>query len=128
LQKLLVRPEADNKTIMEQEIFTAKLSNIRISSTKLVLVANLVNKMPVEKAITQMSFYPKKGARYVQKLIESAVANAKHNNGVRAKDLVISRIIVGQALTYKRGRPASRGKYSRILKRGSNLTIELAKK
>lgn len=112
---------------MEKTTFIAKLNNIRISPQKAVLVANLIKGMPVEKAIANIQFTEKKTAYYVHKLLLSSVANANNNFGVKAKDLVVSSVIVNQAVTFKRGRPVSRGRFFKIMKRGSNLIIELKK-
>lgn len=112
---------------MEQEKYIAKLNNIRISPQKVVLVANMVKGLSVEAALAQMQFNNRGAAHYVHKLLTSLVANADHNYGVKAKDLVVATVMVNQAVTFKRGRPVSRGRFFKIMKRGSNLIIELKK-
>jgi large subunit ribosomal protein L22 len=109
------------------ETYIAKLNNIRITPQKLDLVVDMVRKQPVEAALQQLQFVNKKAAKYVSKALQSAVANAEHNFGVKSKDLVVETAFVTQALTYKRGRAVARGRYFRMLRRGSNLTIKLAK-
>jgi large subunit ribosomal protein L22 len=82
--------------------------------------------MSVESSLAQMQFLTKRGAEPVAKLIKSAAANANHNYGVKSKNLIVKNIFVTQAATYKRGKAVSRGRYFRIMRRGSNLNIELA--
>lgn len=110
---------------MEEKVYTAKLNNVRISPQKLRLVVNLVKTMPVEQALVQLRFLNKKGSKYVKDAIKSASASAKELDNVKASNLVIKEIFVNAAPTYKRGIAVSKGRYHRILKRGSNLTVKL---
>jgi large subunit ribosomal protein L22 len=111
---------------MQDKEITTKLNNIRMSSQKLRLVANLVKKMSVEEALAQLDFCNKKGAHYIKKALQTAIANAKELNSAKRKNLKIKDIFVNEAVTYKRGKAVSRGRYFKILKRGSNLTIKLS--
>ncbi|MFW5702867.1 MAG: 50S ribosomal protein L22 [Candidatus Dojkabacteria bacterium] len=106
-------------------IATAKYNNVRIGSRKLRLVADLVRGMSVEEAVLQLENLDKKAAGIVLKTLNSAVANAKDKSNAAAKDLAIGEIFVTEAMRYKRGRAVSRGRYFRITKPGSNLTIKL---
>ena len=103
----------------------AFVKNIRSSPRKLNLVAGMVRGMPAEEAITRLKFTPKKSARIIYKAVVSAVANAEHNNKLRRKDLVISRIVVQKGVLLKRGIAVSRGRWHRIKKYGSHLEVEL---
>lgn len=108
--------------------YTAKLNNIRISPKKLTLVAALVRGMGANRAIENLDFVNKKGAKSVKKVLVSALNNAKNNFGANVNDLIIKEIYVTEAPTYKRGKAVSRGRYFQILKRGSNLNVTLANK
>ncbi len=114
--------------MVNMEKYVAKLNNVRISPRKLVLVANLVKNMDAEAAVTQLNFLDKRGAEMVRKTIESARANAENNHGATKEGLIVKNIFVTPAVTFKRGRAVSRGRYFKVLKRGSNLTVELIKK
>lgn len=110
---------------METKTYTAKLNNVRISPQKLRLVVNLVKELPVEQALVQLRFLNKKGGLFVTKVLESASASAKEIDNVKRSNLQISEIFVNAAPTYKRGIAVSKGRYHRILKRGSNITVKL---
>lgn len=110
------------------EKVTVTVKNVAQSPQKLRLVARLVNGKGAIRAIDELKFLNKKGALFVRKAIESGVANADDRFGWDKEDLYISSITVDQAPTFKRGRYASRGRASRILKRRANLNLELKKK
>jgi large subunit ribosomal protein L22 len=105
---------------------TAKLKGARISAQKARLVADQIRGMPVEKADEVLNFSGKKGARIVRKLLLSAVANAENNVGADIDELRISRIFVDEGPTLKRGRARAKGRYTRILKRTSHITVVVA--
>jgi len=96
---------------------SARLRNVRISPQKCRLVADQVRGMPVENALQVLMFSPKKGARIVRKVLESAIANAEHNEGADIDELKVAAIYVDEGPVYKRWRP--RG----ILKRTSHITV-----
>ncbi len=104
----------------------AKLKNARISPQKCRLVVDQIRGMPVDSALQLLSFSPKKGAGLVKKLLESAIANAEHNEGADIDELKVSQIFVDQASTYKRFRPRAKGRGNRILKRNSHITVMVA--
>lgn len=101
----------------------AKLKNARISAQKCRLVADQIRGIPVDKAIQVLEFSPKKAAGIVKKLLESAIANAEHNEGADIDELKVSRVMVDEGPTYKRFRARAKGRGSRILKRTSHITI-----
>lgn len=107
---------------------SAKLSYARISPQKCRLVADQVRGLPVEKALQLLAFSPKKAASIVKKVLESAIANAEHNQGADIDELKISRIFVDQGPTLKRMRARAKGRGNRILKRTSHITVMVAEK
>ncbi len=105
----------------------AKLRNARIAAQKVRLVADLVRGMPVEQAINVLTFSDKKAAALVKKVLESAIANAEHNDGADVDELRISHISVDEGPTMKRWRARARGRAAKILKRTSHLTVAVDK-
>jgi large subunit ribosomal protein L22 len=113
---------------MDKQTYKAQLNNLRLSPQKVGLVAAYVRGMKATEAITHLKFINKRAAQPIAKLIESAVANAKNNFGAVTDNLVVEKIFVTKAVDYKRGRAVSRGRYFKIIKKGSNITLELASK
>lgn len=79
--------------------------------------------MPVEKALELLAFSPKKSAHLVKKVLESAIANAEHNDGADVDDLKVSTVFVDQGPVLKRIRARAKGRANRILKRTSHITV-----
>jgi len=102
---------------------SAKLKQAHISAQKARLVADQVRGLPVEKALNLLMFSPKKAAGMVRKLLESAIANAEHNEGADIDELKVSAIFVDEARTMKRFRARAKGRGTRILKRNSHITV-----
>ena len=105
---------------------TARLKGARMSSQKARLVADQIRGKEVGDALNILSFSTKKGAHLVRKLLESAIANAEHNEGADVDELTVSRIFVDEGLTMKRLRPRARGRADRILKRTCHITLAVA--
>ncbi len=105
---------------------TAKLRGARISAQKARLLADQVRGLPVERADELLDFSTKKGAHIVRKVLLSAVANAEHNKGADIDELKVSVIMVDEGPTFKRGRARAKGRYTRILKRTSHITVTVA--
>lgn len=105
---------------------TAKLKGARISAQKARLVADQVRGMSVDRADELLNFSAKKGAHIVRKVLLSAVANAENNLGADIDELTVSRIFVDEGPTLKRGRARAKGRYTRILKRTSHITVVVA--
>jgi large subunit ribosomal protein L22 len=97
--------------------------NIRISPQKARLVADLVRGRKVEMALNTLRFMPKKGARILRKIIESAVANASQNEAIDVDNLYVKTIHIDGGPTLKRIRPMPMGRAGRILKRSSHITV-----
>ena len=102
---------------------TSKLRYARISPQKCRLVAEVVRGQTVGNAIATLRFMPKKGAKLVRKVLESAVANAEHNHGVDVDDLKVALIQVDAAPQLKRFAARAKGRGARILKRNSHITV-----
>ncbi len=106
----------------------AKLRNARISAQKVRLVADMIRGVPVEQAINTLNFSTKKAAAIMKKVLESAIANAEHNDGADIDELKVSRVFVDEAATHKRMRARAKGRANRILKRTSHITVEVSDK
>ncbi len=117
----------DDAVVVEArpEIVSASARYVRISPRKLRLVADLVRGKKADEARTVLAFTPRSGARIVDKVIASAVANAENNNDLSGDELYISSIYVNEGPTLKRWRPRAMGRASRINKRTSHITVEL---
>ncbi|HET7370419.1 MAG TPA: 50S ribosomal protein L22 [Gammaproteobacteria bacterium] len=98
----------------------------RISAQKARLVADQVRGKPVEQALQTLTFSPKAAARLVKKVLESAIANAEHNEGADIDELKVSRIFVDEGPTMKRFRARAKGRGNQILKRTSHITVTVA--
>ena len=98
---------------------------IRISSSKVAIVLDLIRGKPVDEALTILKFTPKTSCPLVTKLINSAVANAENNLEMDRKELYVAEAYANQGPTLKRIRPRSRGMANPILKRTSHITVIL---
>lgn len=98
---------------------------LRVSPQKLNLVAEMIRGKSVDRALSMLAFSPKRIAEDVKKTLQSAVANAENNHGLDVDDLVVAEAWVGKNMVLKRGRPRARGRYGKILKPFSQLTIKV---
>lgn len=112
------RRVADNEAM-------AKLRMLRTSPQKLNLVAAMIRGKKVEQAINDLTFSNKRIAADVRKCLQSAIANAENNHNLDVDELVVAEAYVGKNLVMKRGRPRARGRFGRILKPFSELTIKV---
>ncbi|MBP8644528.1 MAG: 50S ribosomal protein L22 [Syntrophobacteraceae bacterium] len=101
---------------------------LRISPHKARLVADLVRGKMVADALTTLKFTPKKGARFINKTLRSAVANAENVRSIDVDTLFVKVILVDEGPRLKRWRPRAMGRATRILKRTSHITVVLAEK
>ncbi len=101
----------------------AKTRYARISPLKLRLPISEVKGKNAEQALMLLKFMPLKAAGIIHKTLQSAVANAEHNNELDVDKLIVKNIIVDQGPSMKRIRPRARGRAARILKRTSHLTV-----
>ncbi len=98
---------------------------LRVSPQKLNLVAAMIRGKKVDKALADLTFSRKRIAEDVRKCLESAIANAENNHGLDVDNLIVAEAYVGKNLVLKRGRPRARGRFGRILKPFSQLTIKV---
>ncbi len=103
----------------------AKLRHARISPQKVRLMADEIRGKSVDEALKTLSFTPKKSARIVKKVLESAIANAEHNHGADIDELKISAIEVNEAPTLGRFRARAKGRGTKIIKRNSHITVQV---
>ena len=99
---------------------------VRITPRKCNQVLDLIRGNSVEQAQVTLQFTPKLGARIVEKVLKSAVANALHKGQVRVEDLYIKEAIVGAGPTLKRWLPRSQGRATPLLKRTSHVSVTVA--
>ena len=98
---------------------------LRVSPQKLNLVAQQIRRMRVGKALNELAFSKKRIAADVKKTLQSAIANAENNHGLDVDELVIAEAWVGKNLVLKRGRPRARGRFGKIMKPFSQITIKV---
>jgi len=106
----------------------AKLNNLRTAPRKVRLVADLIRRKDVNKALEDLAFVKNKTAQPMIKLLKSAIANAKNNFQLDADKLYIATIFVNEGNKLKRFHPVSRGRANEILKRTSHITLILDEK
>lgn len=104
----------------------AKLRGARISAQKARLVADQIRGKGVEEALDILAFSQKKAALLVKKVLESAIANAEHNEGADVDELKVSTIFVDEGMTLKRIKPRAKGRADRIFKRTCHITVKVA--
>ena len=106
----------------------SKLRFARVSPQKCRLVADQIRGLPVERALEILTFSPKNAARIVKKVVESAIANAEHNEGADIDELKVSKICVDEGPALKRMQARAKGRANRILKRTSHISVAVADK
>ncbi|MAR20073.1 MAG: 50S ribosomal protein L22 [Rhodobacteraceae bacterium] len=113
-----LRRVADNEAM-------AKLKMLKTSPQKLNLVAQLIRGKKVGKALSDLTFSKKRISDDVKKCLQSAVANAENNHNLDVDELIVAEAYVGKNITLKRGRPRARGRFGKLLKPFSELTIKV---
>ena len=101
----------------------AIVRGVRLSADKGRLVADLVRGKKVDQAINILNFTQKKAAGIIKKALESAIANAEHNDGADIDELKITQIYVEQGATLKRFSARAKGRGNRIVKRNSHIVV-----
>lgn len=104
----------------------AKHRGARLSAQKARLVADQIRGKGVEEALEVLTFSTKKAASLVKKVLESAIANAEHNDGLDVDDLRVTTVYVDEGPTMKRIRPRAKGRADRIMKRTCHITVKVA--
>lgn len=102
---------------------SARLSFIRVTPRKARLVADQIRGQAVDRALEILSFSPKKAAGIIKKVLESAIANAEHNEGADIDELKVEKIFVDDGPTHRRFRARAKGRAARIMKRTSHITV-----
>ena len=103
----------------------ARLKGARLSAQKARLVADQIRGKHVEEALNTLSFSTKKAEQIVMKILESAIANAEHNEGADVDDLKVTTVFVDEGMTMKRIRPRAKGRADRIFKRTCHITVKV---
>jgi len=105
---------------------SAKLSNAPLSAQKARLVGDQIRGLPVEKALNTLKFSTKKAAAIMVKVLESAVANAEHNESADVDELFVSTVFINEGSTLKRVRARAKGRANHILKRTCHITVKVS--
>ncbi len=116
--------EKNPRRVAENEAM-AKTRMLRTSPQKLTLVAQMIRGKKVEKALTDLTFSNKRVAQDVKKCLQSAIANAENNHNLDVDELIVAEAWVGKNLVMKRGRPRARGRFGKIMKPFSEITIKV---
>ena len=95
---------------------TAKLRGVRLSAQKGRLVADQIRGLPVDRALNVLQFSPKRAATIIRKVVESAIANAEHNDGADIDELKVIRIYVERGTFLRRFQARAKGRSNRIMK------------
>ena len=106
----------------------AVAKQVRIAPRKVRLVVDLIRGKSVGEAISILRYTPKRASLVVEKLLNSAIANAEHNYEMEPDNLVVGQVYVDEGITLKRFRPRAMGRASRINKRSSHITVVLTEK
>ena len=101
----------------------ATLKGVRLSAQKGRLVADQIRGLPVGRALDLLTFSPKKGAKIIKKVLESAIANAEHNDGADIDELKVKTIYIDKAETLKRTSARAKGRGNRISKPTAHIYI-----
>ncbi|TCO68830.1 50S ribosomal protein L22 [Rhodovulum euryhalinum] len=116
--------EKNPRRVAENEAM-AKARMLRTSPQKLNLVAAMIRGKKVERALADLTFSKKRIAQDVKKCLQSAIANAENNHNLDVDELIVAEAYVGKNLTLKRGQPRARGRFGKIVKPFSELTIKV---
>jgi large subunit ribosomal protein L22 len=99
------------------------LRGVRLSAQKGRLVADQIRGLPVDRALSVLAFSPKKGARIIKKVLESAIANAEHNDGADIDELTVKTIYIDKAETLKRTSARAKGRGNIIGKQSCHIHV-----
>ena len=104
----------------------AVLRGVRLSAQKGRLVADQIRGLPVDRALNVLSFSPSKGARIIKKVLESAIANAEHNDGADIDDLRVTTIYIEKGESLRRFTARAKGRGNVILKQSMHVFVTVA--
>ena len=119
------REKAEKRAENKDNRPMAKAKYVRISSTKVRLVIDLIRGKSITEAVAVLKNTPQAASPIVEKVLNSAVANAENNKGLLRDDLIVAEVFADQGPTLRRFRPRAQGRASRIRKRSSHITIIL---
>ena len=102
---------------------TATLRGVRLSAQKGRVVADAIRGLPVDRALNILTFSPKKGARIIKKVLESAIANAEHNEGADIDELKVTTIYVDKADTLRRFTARAKGRGNTVGKQSCHIRV-----
>jgi large subunit ribosomal protein L22 len=105
---------------------SAVLKGARLSAQKARLVADQIRGKKVEEALEVLAYSTKKGAVLIKKVLDSAIANAEHNQGLDVDELTVSTIFIDEGVSLKRIMPRAKGRADRITKRSCHITIKVS--
>ena len=114
--------EKNPRRVAENEAM-AKARMLKTSPQKLNLLAAMIRGKKVERALADLQFSKRRISEDVRKCLQSAIANAENNHNLDVDELVVAEAYVGKNLVMKRGRPRGRGRFGRIVKPFSEITI-----
>lgn len=117
------KKENPSRTKENEAIAVARM--LKVSPQKLNIVASLIRGKKASSALNILAFSKRRIAVDVKKALQSAIANAENNKSLNVDQLIVSQAYVGKSITLKRGTPRGRGKYSKILKPFSQITIHV---
>jgi large subunit ribosomal protein L22 len=102
---------------------TATLKGVRLSAQKGRLVADQIRGLPVDRALSLLTFSPKKGAKIIKKVLESAIANAEHNDGADIDELKVVTVYIDKGTTLKRTTARAKGRGNIIGKQSCHIHV-----
>ncbi len=102
---------------------TATLRGVRLSAQKGRLVADQIRGLPVDRALSLLTFSPKKGAKIIKKVLESAIANAEHNDGADIDELRVTTVYIDKGTTLKRTTARAKGRGNIIGKQSCHIHV-----
>lgn len=108
------------------EEIAAHLKYVRLSPQKTRLVVNQIRGLPVSRALDELKFSKQKPALIIKKVLESAIANAEHNQGLDIDQLKVSTIYVNQGTRHKRMQARAKGRGAKILKPTAHITVKVS--
>lgn len=107
---------------------SAVLRGVRLSAQKGRLVADQIRGLPVDKALNMLTFSPKRGAGIIRKVLESAIANAEHNDGADIDELKVTTIYIERGASLKRFTARAKGRGNRITKPTCHIYVTVGDK
>lgn len=118
----------EKKIVEKKPVVKAEAKQVRIAPRKVDRILKLIRGKAVLEAFATLQFMPQSGARYIEKVLKSAVANAEHNNKLSRDTLVVSQAVANSGILLKRFRAGGKGSAKRIKKYASHIVIAVKQK